>query len=94
MSGKIFVEVKKQTELMGVCLRLSDYKNRYPFLVKDLKNYHYLDKINEYFKKFSSHKAIQTLNEIIKLGLSYDAPFAMILYVDDAWNFHGQNYYP
>lgn len=94
MSGKIFVEVKKQTELMGVCLRLSDYKNRYPFLAKDLKNYPYLDEVNEYFIKFSSHKAIQTLNEVIKLGFSYDAPYAIILYVDDDWNFHGQNNYP
>ena len=26
MSDKIFVEVKKQTEPMGICLGLSDYK--------------------------------------------------------------------
>lgn len=95
MAKNIKVQVDKRIELMGVCLRLSNYRNKFPFLVKDLKNYHYLDEVNEYFKEFSSHKAIQTLNEIIKtLGFSYDAPFAIILYMDDDWNFHGQNCYP
>lgn len=92
---KASVKIDKRIEMLGICLRLSDYHDKFYHLVTDLKNYPYLEEVNKYFSKFKNHKAIKLLNEVIeKLSFSYDAPVQLMLFVDDEWNFHGQNEYP
>lgn len=95
MEKKIKVEIRKQIELMGICLKLSNYEEKIPRLKAELKGYPYYDDVKAHFGKFKDHKAIQTLNEIIdKLSFSYDAPFGLMIFVDNNYNFHGQDVYP
>ena len=92
---EIKVKIDKRIEVLGVCLRLSDYHEKFNHLVGDLKNYPYLEEADRYFAKFQNHKAIKLLNECIKkLSFSYDAPVQLMLFLDEEWNFHGQNEYP
>ena len=95
MAKEIKVKVDKRIELLGVCLRLSCYKEKLPSLVIELKNYPYLEEVEKWFTPFKEHKAIKTLNEIIKtLSFGYDAPVFLMLQVDDNLNFYGQDRYP
>ena len=92
MAKDINVKVDKRIELLGVCLRLSCYKEKLPSLVIELKNYPYLEEVEKWFAPFKEHKAIKTLNEIIKtLSFGYDAPVFLMLQVDDNLNFYGQD---
>ena len=92
MENKIKVMVDKRMELIGICLRLSDYRNKFPFLVKTFNNFNYHREAEEYFEKYKNHNAIKILNKIIEeLNFAYDVPFFLMTYVDDNWNFNGQN---
>ncbi len=91
----IEIKVDKRMELIGVCLRLSNYSNKFPFLVKTLDGFSYHEEVEKYFEKYKNHNAIKLLNKIIaELNFAYDAPFFLMTYVDADWNFNGQNKYP
>lgn len=95
MAKEIKVKVDKRIELMGVCLRLSYYKDELPFLVTKLENYPYHEEVEKWFAPFKEHRAIKTLDEITRtLNFGYDAPFVLMTQVDEDLNFYGQNRYP
>ena len=81
---KASVKIDKRIEMLGICLRLSDYHDKFYHLVTDLKNYPYLEEVNKYFSKFKNHKAIKLLNEVIeKLSFSYllSTPLRLLIYI-------------
>lgn len=75
---QIEVRVDKRTELMEVLLYVSDYRKEYPNLVLYNKDIPYVKDVYNTFNKFSNHKAVKFLNEIVEnLNFSYDAPFQL-----------------
>ena len=88
----IEIKVDKKTELLGVMLLISKYKDKYPFLVEECGNKEYRNKIFASFKKFNNEKTIVLLNEIIdNLCFNYDAPVFLINQLNEDYSF---NYLP
>lgn len=91
----IKVVVDKRTELMGIVLRLSKYAQKYPLLMREVKDWQYLQEVFAYFGKFKAHPAVKTLNKILSTGdFGYSIPLFLALQMDKEYDFHGQNSYP
>lgn len=87
--------VSKKTELMGIMLLISDYKEKYPFLVEEMNNKEYRNEILNTFSKFKNTKTIKLLNKIINtLCFNYDAPIYLIEQVNDDLSYDNLPSYP
>lgn len=93
---EIEICVDKRIELIGILLRLSNYKNNYPNLVLNIKNYPYLDDVYLHFSPHKNHRAVTLLNEILIKGNSFafDVPALLFLNLDGDYNFVGQDKEP
>ena len=93
---EIEICVDKRIELIGILLRLSNYKNSYPNLVLNIKNYPYLDDVYLHFSPHKNHRAVTLLNEILIKGNSFafDVPALLFLNLDGDYNFVGQDKEP
>ena len=92
---QVKVVVDKRTELMGIALRLSKYGEKYPRLMREVKDWPYMQDVFAYFGKFKTHPAIKTLNSLLHKGeFAYEVPLFLALQMDDEFIFHGQNIYP
>lgn len=96
MMQEIEICVDKRIELIGILLRLSNYKNSYPNLVLNIKNYPYLDNVYLHFSPHKNHRAVTLLNEILIKGNSFafDVPALLFLNLDCDYNFVGQDKEP
>lgn len=76
--NKVEIRVDKRTEIMSVLLYISNYRKEFPNLVLFNKDIEYVKDVHETFSKFSDHKAVVLLNEIIeKLNFCYNAPYQL-----------------
>lgn len=92
---KIEICVDKRTELMSVLLYISNYRKEYPNLIDYDRDNAYINDVYNHFSKFSKHRAIEILNEIIeKLNFCYDAPYSLIMQLDNDFNFETLADYP
>lgn len=92
---EIKVCVDKRTELMGVLLLISDYGKYDPELVEVCHNDEYREKVFKHFAAFKNEKAVKLLNEICnKLNFNYDAPIALILQLNENFEFDELLPYP
>lgn len=76
--NKVEIRIDKRTELMSVLLYISNYRKEFPDLIKHNRDIAYVNDVYETFSKFSNHKAVELLNEIIEnLSFCYDAPYIL-----------------
>lgn len=95
MEKLIEVKVDKRTELMGIMLLLSNYSQENDFLIEECNNAEYREKILSFFQPYKDEKAIKLLNKIIdELCFNYDAPFYLILQLDENFSFSNLPDYP
>lgn len=75
---EIQIGIDKRTEVMSVLLYISNYRKEFPNLINYNRDILYINDVFETFSKFSGHKTVLLLNEIIeKLPFSYDAPYVL-----------------
>lgn len=88
-NNQIKVYIDKRTELAGILLRLSSYSQKFPSLVKNIKNSLYLSRINEHFEFFRQHKAVELIDFLINnFKFCYNAPHELFLCLDDNYNYN------
>lgn len=87
--------IDKRTELMSVLLYISNYRKEYPNLILYDRDIPYVKDIYEAFSKFSNHKAVVLLNEIVeKLNFCYDAPYVLAMQLNEDFSVGNLLEYP
>lgn len=82
--NEIKVIVDKRTECMSALLYISNYRKEFPELITHNRDVSYVNDIHETFTKFSNHRAVLLLNEIIeKLNFCYDVPYLLATQLND-----------
>lgn len=85
--GSLSIRVDYRTELLGIIELISDYRKKYPHLLRKYANKLYIEQIEDKFMKFSDHKVVEIFNSlVIKHGFAYDAPIALFLQLDENLN--------
>ncbi len=75
---EIQIGIDKRTEVMSVLLYISNYRKEFPNLINYNRDIPYINDVFETFSKFSGHKTVLLLNEIIEnFSFSYDAPYVL-----------------
>lgn len=89
---EIRVIIDKRTELLGVLLLLSKYKEKFPQLVETYGIVEYHNDIFEKFSKFKNHKCIELLNRVIdELPFGYDGPVELFLQLNQDFTYNNPN---
>ncbi|MBP3631243.1 MAG: DUF4932 domain-containing protein [Clostridia bacterium] len=89
--------VDKRTELLGLMLRLSNYKDVVPNMFDNNFYPEYERLTIEYLKPYINHKIINELNSIIKefgVDFAYGRPIELFMQMDESYNFLGVNSEP
>ena len=95
MKNKIKVVVDKRTELMGILLQLSNYRQERPEHCKyEKNNSDYMGRIKKHFSKeeLKKHDSINILNGAIKEGFSYHVPVQFACMLNDDYSLNIDNY--
>lgn len=80
----ITITIDFKTELLGIIMLLSNYKNKFPELFKDYENKFYVDNIMNQFNKYKDDEIIKEFDEIVnKHSFTYDAPFCLFLQLNN-----------
>lgn len=76
--------IDKRTEVMSVLLYISNYRKEYPNLINYNRDIAYVNEVYNTFSKFSNHKAVALLNEIVeKQNFCYDAPYVLVMQLNE-----------
>lgn len=79
INDNVYCEILPEMELIaGVMSQTKWVKD---MAAKDCENI-YFDKIQEFFSKYSIHRAVNLSNELINLGFAYNAPVTFALSLD------------
>ena len=80
--GKLNINVDERIELLSVVQYLSNYGERYPFLVTVEQN-SYTEKVDEYFKNQKEHSVISKFEELSNEGFNFHIPPEFMLHLDN-----------
>ena len=83
-SGNITVKVDYRTELLGIIMCISNYRNKFPSMFKPYENQFYVQNIIDKFGKYKEENVIKQFDDLVAHhGFAYDAPLGLFLQLDD-----------
>ena len=83
--GKLNIYVDERIELLAVVQYLSNYGERYPFLVTIEENL-YTNKVDEYFKNIKEDDVISKFEELSNEGFNFHIPPQFMLHLSENLN--------
>lgn len=83
--SSINIVVDPRIELLSIVQYLGNYKNLNDSFINNY-SFEYKEKIDQHFSSFKDHEAVKFFDKISKKGLTFDAPPALMLFMDDNFN--------
>lgn len=80
--GKLNIYIDEKIELLGIVQYLSNYGERYPFLVTIEENL-YTKKVNKYFESIKGHSVISKFEELSYDGFDFHIPPEFMLHLNE-----------
>ncbi len=85
--GDIIITIDYKSELLGIIMCISNYKEKYKRLFKDYENKFYIERIINKFSKYKDEEIIKIFEDLVDAhSFNYDAPFALFLELDETFN--------
>lgn len=74
------IRIDRRTVLLGIIEIISNYRNKYPFLIEKKGNQSYIEEIEATFQKYQTHPVVLLFNEITECyDFSFSRPIDLFL---------------